>query len=161
MFFANVNQILPNLWLANKKIIRDSVFFKENDIDLIVNCTPDLPFPNINRDICTLRIPVCDSRLEKDYILMESYFRLYIPILCNTIKNGKTILVYCKAGKQRSCIVVAAILFYLFSNKCNNKQVFAKCIFDYIQAKRVQAFNFGFQINFYVSFSRYFEVNLI
>jgi protein-tyrosine phosphatase len=158
MLFANVNKIFPNLWIGNRKVINDSTFFKQNKVDLIVNCTPDLPFPDIDSSICTLRIPVYDSRLEKDYILMESYFRLYIPLLSNTIKNNKTILVYCKAGKQRSCIVAAAILFHLFYTDCNNKQLFANCIFEYIQHKRIQAFNFGFQKNFHVSFCRYFGI---
>lgn len=159
MFFANVHKIFPNLWIGNRRIINNTTFFEQNNIDLIVNCTPDLPFPDIDSSICTLRIPVYDSGLDKDYILMESYFHLYIPLLSNTIKNNKNILVYCKAGKQRSCIVAAAILFHLFYNDCNNKQLFANSIFEYIQCKRLPAFNFGFQKKFHVSFCRYFGIN--
>jgi protein-tyrosine phosphatase len=161
MLFSNVHKIFPNLWIGNKKIINDTAFFKQNNIDLIVNCTPDLPFPDISirKSICTLRIPVYDSGLEKDYTLMESYFHLYIPLLSNTIKNNKNTLIYCKAGKQRSCIVAAAILFHMFCNDCNNKQLFANSIFEFIQSKRRLAFNFGFQKNFYISFCRYFDIN--
>lgn len=161
MFFKNVNQIFPNLWIGNKQVINNLNFFNTNNIDLVVNCTPDLPFPDFDNQqkfICTLRIPVCDSGLEKDYILMETYFRLYLPILCNTIQNGKSILIYCKAGKQRSCILAAAIIFFMFYKNCNNKKVFANSIFDYIQMKRYQAFSFGFKKNFYSSFCRYFNI---
>ena len=67
----SVNEIIPGLWLGNSKAALDINFLKQNKIDLIINCTPNIPFISNNINIETYRIPVNDSLLERDFILME------------------------------------------------------------------------------------------
>lgn len=164
--FENVNQIIPRLYLGNYKAALDSDFIKDNNIDIIVNCTPNIPFIN-NTDIENIefiRIPVEDSLLEKDIILMEEYFNYLIPYLHDSYNNNKNILIHCYAGKQRSAIVVAALLKNLLDTHSINinltneskKGDFYKII-NYIISKRPQVFTYGFKINFKKSYKRFFN----
>jgi hypothetical protein len=172
-FFSNVDLIYPRLWLGNRYISVDKDFITENGIDIIVNCTKDLPFIEsdevvMTRQIKMIRVPVDDSLLEKDLILMEEYFKTVIPELLDDYRQGKTILIHCFAGKQRSAILMAALLFQMFLDDTNgnqenyiddeHKQRLENDVFTLILAKRPQAFTYGYRINFYKSFRRYFKM---
>lgn len=160
---TSVNEIIPGIWLGNYKAALDSDFLKSNKIDLIINCTPDMPTNEI--DIETYRIPVNDSLLEKDYLLMERYFKIVIPLLLRkyTIEH-KRILIHCHAGKQRSAIVVAALLKVL----CDKRLVILKpdtdtetqfeTIYNYLLTKRPQVFTYGLRVNFEPTYKRFFKI---
>lgn len=165
---TSVNEIIPNLWLGNYKTARDINFLKENKINLILNCTPDISF--IDEKIIeelkieTYRIPVNDSLLEKDIILMEDYLKIFIPLLFNKyIVEKKNILIHCHAGKQRSAIVVAALLKVLIdkqliklTNHTNNQFT---SIYNYLLEKRPQVFTYGLRVNFEKSYKRFFKLD--
>lgn len=173
-FFENVNQIIPRLYLGNYKAALDYNFIVDNKIDIIVNCTPNIPFielpcqSNVNLEF--IRIPVEDSLLEKDLLLMEHYFKILIPYLHTCYKENKTILIHCYAGKQRSGIVVAALLKLLLDSKSitlddnylnqsyytNSKKAQFYNIINYILSKRPQAFTYGWRINFKKTYQRFF-----
>jgi len=119
-------------------------------------------------NIETYRIPVNDSLLEKDFLLMQKYFQIIIPLLLRkyTIEK-KNILVHCHMGKQRSAIVVAGLLKVLLDYKyidldkvpniVDKKKQF-DYICNYIVLKRPQAFTFGYRINFKKTFYRFFNI---
>ena len=171
--FSNANKIRPGIWLGNCFSAIDKEFVTKNHIDIIVNCTPDQPFlaDTCDQDtllrlhpITSIRIPVYDSLLEKDLILMEQYLKLIVPYLFKQhTQYKKNILVHCHAGKQRSAIVVATLLYLLVTqtedkfidiNNLNQQQIH-DALFDYIIHKRPQAFTYGFRINFLKSFQRF------
>ena len=175
--YNDADEIIPNLWLGNHRSALNIEFLKKNNIKLIINCTQNKSFINctqnksfINADINqemnieTYRIPVNDSLLEKDFLLMQKYFQIIIPLLLRkyTIEK-KNILVHCHMGKQRSAIVVAALLKVLLDYKyidlsignIDKKKQF-DYICNYIVLKRPQAFTFGYRINFKKTFYRYF-----
>lgn len=188
---TSVDKILPNLWLGNYKAAHDINFLIDNKIDMIINCTSNIPFiheiideklkkqkyNNINSvDLCsiynieTFRIPVNDSLLERDFIIMEHYFKIVVPLLLRkyTIEN-KNILINCHAGKQRSCIVVAALIKVLLDHKYVelNEIPQTKCqltqfqnICNYIRSKRHQVFTYGLRINFESSYKNYFNIGI-
>lgn len=163
---TSVNEIIPDLWLGNYKTALDVEFLKQANINVIINCTPHIPFADekILRDlgIEIHRIPVNDSLLEKDIILMEEYFKTIIPLLLQryTVENKK-ILVHCHAGKQRSAIVVAALLKVLDDkhliniNKTSDQYT---SIYNYLLEKRPQVFTYGLRVNFEKSYKRFFKV---
>lgn len=175
--FQNVNEIIPRLYLGNYKAALDYNFIKDNGIDIIVNCTPNIPFINdiVDMDddkkqnltnIEYIRIPVEDSLLEKDIILMEEYFKYLLPYLHESYNNKKTMLIHCYAGKQRSAIVVAGLLKALLDTssisinlqlpEVSKKQQFHNII-NYIVSKRPQVFTYGFRINFKKTYKRFFN----
>lgn len=159
--------IIPRLYLSDyHKAISDN-FINDKNITVIVNCTPYLSFPECNNDCIKIRIPVYDSLLEKDFILMEDYLNIVIPILTELYNNNHTILIYCKASKQRSAIVTASLLKNLIDNeyiqlngvisKENTKKQFYSIV-DYMLSLRPYVFTYGFRINFKKSFFRYFKI---
>jgi len=195
-----VDKIISRLWLGDYRSALDIDFLLKNKINLIINCTSntkffyettDLNLLNSNtatklRKIETYRIPVNDSLLEADFLRMEKYFKIVIPLLLRkyTIEN-KNILVHCYAGKQRSAIVVAALLKVLSDNnyisvipsvippvipsvipsvKKSNLSKYTRNIqqyqniCNYIISKRYQAFTYGYRVNFEQTFLRYFKI---
>ncbi len=171
LFVNNVDQVIPRLWLGDYTMSSNLQFIEDNSIDIIVNCTPGLPF--VKSSILTptcIRIPVYDSLTTNDYRLMQRYLETLIPYLVSQYKAGKKILVHCYAGKQRSAIVVASLLFTLVCNHditlpnltdISNKtpRVISVDIFKFIVQKRHQAFTYGFRINFLESFNNYFNLS--
>ena len=188
---TSVDKILPNLWLGNYKAAHDINFLIDNKIDMIVNCTSNIPlihdiidqklkkekYNNINSlDLCsiynieTFRIPVNDSLLQRDFIIMEHYFKIIVPLLLRkyTIENKK-ILINCHAGRQRSTIVVAALIKVLLDHKyvelneipqTNCQLTQFKNICNYIRSKRPQVFTYGLRINFESSYKNYFNIGI-
>lgn len=178
-FFSNADLIIPNLWLGSYRSALNENFLLDNKIDLIINCTKNIPFiSEIEHDkyknIEYLRIPVNDSLLEKDFLLMQDYFKVILPYLYKKyIIEKKTILIHCREGKQRSAILTAAFLKILLDNDqilltdtdskknnlgLNNYEQF-NFIINYILSKRPQAFTYGFRINFKKTYKRHFNIN--
>lgn len=178
MFWSqNVHEIIPRLYLGNYKAALDKQFIKENNINVIINCTPDYPFIydtvtqtelELLPKFESMRIPVKDSQLEKDFLLMEFYMKVALPFLVQKYKSHDKILIHCHAGKQRSCILVAALLKVLLDTNVieissipksiNPKSQFFQIV-QYIIYKRPQAFTYGFKINFRKTYERFFCLN--
>jgi hypothetical protein len=55
----DATEILPNLWLGNVRSSTDEDFIKKKNIQVVFNCTKDLPF--INGPITKYRVPVDDN----------------------------------------------------------------------------------------------------
>jgi hypothetical protein len=184
----NQNSKFPDLWLGNYKTALDPSFLIDNNIHVIINCTPDLPFiidqlyqenKNVDKKFDKInfnnmefyRIPVNDSLLEKDLILMENYFKLGLPFLVKKyIIQKRNILIHCHAGKQRSAILMAALLKTLIDNDHIQIKEIPKQIDDnlqfqyicnYILSKRYQVFTYGFRINFEKTYKRFFRKSLM
>jgi hypothetical protein len=172
---TSVDEIIPGIWLGNYKAAIDIDFLKTNNINFILNCTPNMPLynqiytPSELDNIETYRIPVNDSLLECDFILMEKYFKIIIPLLVKkyTLQKQK-ILIHCHAGKQRSAIVVAALLKVLLDEKYIKIDSIPKTqsqikqldyIYNFLLSKRSQVFTYGLRINFEPTYLRFFKIN--
>jgi protein tyrosine phosphatase len=165
MFFNNVDEIIPGLWLGNHNAAHDKKFLKENNITVIINCTKDIPYVN-DPSISFYRIPVDDSLEEEDIIKMEKALPDVLEFLIYThMQNNRNVLIHCFAGVQRSAIVTVSYLFVRKmienhkSNKYENKHKVAKEVIKYVIQKRPQAFFGGRFINFRKSFVVYFDLN--
>jgi hypothetical protein len=106
--FNNADLILPRLWLGNAQAAHDENFLRQKGIEVVFNCTKDIPFhPSLKR---RYRVPV-DDNLEREEIRnMEHWSFEILYKLLNEYKEGRTILVHCAAGMQRSAAVVAMFL---------------------------------------------------
>jgi protein tyrosine/serine phosphatase len=169
-FYNDADEIIPNIYLGNHNSALNLNFLKKNDINVIINCTKDKSFITDDVDIRPemYRIPVNDSLLECDFIIMQEQLKNIVPLLLRkyTIEK-KNILVHCHMGKQRSAIVVAALLKVLLDhnylsldevpkNITSKKQFSYIC--NYIVKKRPQSFTFGYRINFKPSYFRFFNI---
>jgi protein-tyrosine phosphatase len=110
----DADQIIPQLWLGNFNSSQNIDFIRRNQISVIVNCTKDLPFLYID-GIYKYRIPVHDNLQSDEIISMTKWIRKILPIIKEHYQNGRSILIHCAAGMQRSAIVVLSFLYTYFS----------------------------------------------
>lgn len=167
----DADQIINRLWVGNYKSSLDLEFLKKNNINVIVNCTPDVPFYNEIYDdtglqIETFRIPVYDSLLERDILLMEEYFKIVLPFLVRKyVIEKKNVLINCVAGAQRSAIVCAALLNVLIErdiikspSKSQDKKEQFKKITSFLMSRRPRMFAYGASVNFKNAYTRFFRL---
>jgi hypothetical protein len=140
----DANEILPRLWLGNAKASMNEDFIIKNNITVVFNCTKNLPFsPMIP---IKYRIPVDDNLEEEEIRNMELWSSEIAYKMMTEYVEGKTILVHCMAGRQRSAASVAFMLIaYL--------KIRALDAMKMIKEKRMIAFypraNFGRSIDYF------------
>jgi protein-tyrosine phosphatase len=153
MNYPYANTIIPKIWIGDVHSSQDKNFLKSNNIQIIVNCTKDLPnyyepFPIKELDTQFLednfikyyRIPVDDNGRQEEVKNFWQFTNNISPKVLQDYHKDKNILVHCSAGQQRSCAFVAFLLKQL---GLTDEQAFGLIV-----EKRPNAFNFGKQINF-------------
>lgn len=143
---APANEIIPGLWLGNRRASEDSEFLQKNNIHVVFNCTKDLPFSPIISPQGRYRIPVHDNLEEEEIANMERWSKEIVYKLLQEYKSGKAILVHCMAGMQRSAAAVAMMLIA-------HLRIHALDAYQYIKERRPIAFhpraNFGRAIDYF------------
>lgn len=134
----NAHEIIPKLWLGNYAASQDEYFLKEKGIETVFNCTKDLPFHSYIRR--RYRVPVDDNLKQEEIRNMELWSYEIVYKLQQEYKEGRSILVHCAAGMQRSPAVIAMFLIAIANMKSEQAMAF-------IQSRRPVAFlmnaNFG------------------
>jgi protein tyrosine phosphatase len=144
---GNASRITPQLWLGNYLSSQDEEFIRQQNIAVVVNCSKDLPFLNLD-GVYKYRVPVHDN-LEMDEILsMEQYLKKILPLIHEHHEKGRVILIHCAAGVQRSAIVT---LSYLHQYHIKDAQK----AYDLVKSRR--SVTFSPYMNFKVAFNRYFK----
>jgi hypothetical protein len=138
------NEILPRLWLGNVRASKDEDFIRENNIQVVFNCTKNLPFSPLIP--VKYRVPV-DDNLEEDEIRnMELWSSEIAYKIIAEYKEGRTILVHCMAGMQRSAASVAFMMIAYMNLRAGEAM-------RIIKEKRPIAFhpsaNFGRSIHYF------------
>jgi rhodanese-related sulfurtransferase len=144
MEYNDADQIIPRLWLGNAKSSLDDDFIHRNGITVVFNCTKNLPFsPNIP---ISYRVPVDDNLQEEEIRNMELWSAEIAFKLLREYKRGRTILVHCYAGMQRSAAAVAFLLIAI-------RRTHMMDAIQFIKSKRPIAFhpkaNFGRSIDYF------------
>ena len=120
MFYC---EVVSGLWVADVDILYSKRFYKDNMIEMVLNCTYDYSFPDID-SIQKIRIPVTEQ-LKKDgdfQKLNDSLYKILDLIHENT--TDKNILFVCYDGKNVSALLVALYLIkYGGIKKQNIKQI--------------------------------------
>lgn len=106
-----MTQVVPNLWIGGEEESINRSFLKRH-IDIIINCSTDLPFiPELDEfNIEYIRLPVNDLLNPEDNLAMLHALPKITYYIWKNLKQGRRILVHCYAGKQRSAAVIAAYL---------------------------------------------------
>jgi hypothetical protein len=147
------HQILPRLWLGNVVASTDEQFIQSQGIQVVFNCTKNLPFSPLIP--IKYRVPVDDNLEEEEIRNMELWAGEIAFKMIAEYKEGKTILVHCMAGMQRSAAAIAFMLI-AYTHKSANELI------PFIQSKRRIAFmpraNFGRSI---ASFDRRFHEEIL
>lgn len=103
---AYANEILSGLWLGNILDAKNLEFI--NSIDIVINCSKDIPF--LSKDTKNIRVPIDDNLDEKEIKNLLKFLPKITSFIYSSLRNNKTILVHCHAGKQRSASVIVAYL---------------------------------------------------
>ena len=142
----SVCEIIPNLWLGNINIARNSKFFESNKIKLVLNCSKDISFySNYTKNV---RIAVDDNLKSEEIDKMYKYLDKGSDLINMTINRNEGVLVHCFAGKQRSATLIAAFLMKYANLKMKDAILS-------IKSKRLVAFTPC--INFRSALQRYEE----
>jgi dual specificity phosphatase 12 len=105
---SSVDQIIPNLWVGNIYSAHNNDFLKNNNIKLIINCTPNKEFTDLK--LHKIRIPVEDDlKIESNKKLL-AYGIQAIPLIKQVLDDNMGVLVHCMAGIQRSASIVSLYL---------------------------------------------------
>jgi hypothetical protein len=140
----DANEIIPRLWLGNANASMNEDFIRKNNIVVVFNCTKNLPFsPMIP---IKYRIPVDDNLEEQEIRNMELWSSEIAYKIITEYIEGKTILVHCMAGMQRSAASVAFMLISYLNLRALDAM-------KMIKEKRMIAFypraNFGRAIDYF------------
>jgi dual specificity phosphatase 12 len=128
----SAHEIVPRLWLGNKDAAADTEWLKSHGITVVFNCTKTLPFAS-NIELRKYRVPVDDNLEPVEIQHMYEWAAETEAKLVREYKAGRTILVHCHAGMQRSAAVVAMFLMSMFGMTADEAM-------SYIRAKRQIAF---------------------
>jgi hypothetical protein len=131
-FVANpADEILPGLWLGNRKAALDADWIREKGIKCVFNCTKDIPFlPFVQRQYS---VPVDDNLQEAEIRNLELWSFEIVKKLFFEYKTSEPILVHCAAGMQRSAACIAMLLLVIL-NLTPDKTI------EFIRSKRPIAF---------------------
>ena len=106
----NCNKIVENIFIGDEKCSQNLAFIKQENINVVVNCSRDLDFFIENGH--TYRIPVDDNFSHASIRIMYNYIIKLVPIINNHLDKGDVLLIHCRAGIQRSATFLTALLMY-------------------------------------------------
>ena len=104
--FYDPKEIIPGLWIGSQATSQDPKFMKKNRIELVVNCTRNIP--NVMSNVQYASVPVDDADDEQKHFLKA--VPLALIKMRAAMRRGAGVLVHCYAGISRSSSVVAAYL---------------------------------------------------
>lgn len=107
-------QFLPNIWIGNIHDSQDITFLRSNQINVIINCTKDLPMPPIKLPYL-YRFPVEDDLSQQEIRFMTNNLPHVVKIIRHHQQQGHHILIHCYAGIQRSATVATAFLMTYYT----------------------------------------------
>jgi dual specificity phosphatase 12 len=132
-FIANpADEILPGLWLGNRKAALDADWIRQKGIKCVFNCTKDIPFlPFVQRQY---RVPVDDNLQQQEIRNLELWSFEIVKKMFFEYKTSEPMLVHCAAGMQRSAACIAMFLVVVL-------QMTPQQAIDFVKSKRSIAFN--------------------
>jgi protein tyrosine phosphatase len=155
-------EIIPRLYLGSYEAAKDFMFISENDISVIVNCTKNLndcfglnllkPLASAPLEVQDwlkansfyieyYRIPVDDAGRTEDIGVFTEHLKTLVPKIIEEYKQGRSILVHCLAGVQRSAAFVVAFLMAHEGMSLDQS-------IEYVLNKKPNVFFFGNDVHF-------------
>ncbi len=140
----NATEVVPRLWIGDMFAAQDANFMKRNNIQAVLNATPDIPNLFADHGVEYMRLEINDNLEPIEIKKMADYLPHAISFIYkNRDIDNKNVLVHCHAGRQRSAACVAAYLKKVYDNKDIEE------IIKFIVSKRPQCFHWGQSVNFW------------
>tara|TARA_B100001094_G_C17539235_1_gene488277 strand:- start:39 stop:449 length:411 start_codon:yes stop_codon:yes gene_type:complete len=101
-------EIISGLWISDINGSFDNNFLKDNDISILINCTLNYGFPDLN--VKKLRVPLSNNLTpSEDLQLLKKNKDKIIEYIYEHI-NFSNILIYCYDGLLISPLIVSLFL---------------------------------------------------
>ena len=167
--FSFANKILDRLFLGSVEASQTFAFIEQNQISVIMNCSKDIdnkyqlnlikPIEEAPKEVQDwlynnsfyvkyYRIPVDDNSRTSEIDNFYNYLTTEVDKIIAEFEKGKTILVHCLAGNQRSAAFVAAFLM-------KYKNIRLKEAIEFVQERKPNVFLFGRKVNFMDALLKY------
>jgi hypothetical protein len=99
-------EILPSIWISNKKVISDK-FLKERKIHHFIDCEKDMKFfEGIENYIEAIKNQIKISK----YQMLQKYLIKIIEEIYNMIIEGKSLIIYDPNGNKKAPVIIIAFL---------------------------------------------------
>ena len=128
----SAHKITNNIWLGNANTANDPSFIKKHNISAVFNITDSQKTPN---GVKSYVYEVKDNLKSNQITKLYTYFDDITKKIRNHVERNENIIVYCRAGAQRSASSVAAYLMR-YNNMSMEESI------EYIRRKRKIAFHF-------------------
>ena len=116
MFYC---EVISGIWVADVDILYSNRFYKDNLIEIVINCTYDYSFPD-NDSIQKIRVPVTEQlKKDGDFDKLNSSLTKILKFIHDNTIN-KNILLVCYDGKNVSALLVALYLIKYGKVKIQN-----------------------------------------
>lgn len=103
-------EIISGLWIGDVNDSFDKNFLKDNHISIMINCTLNYGFPDL--DLKKLRIPLSNNLTPgEDLVLLNKNKEKILDYIKENIELSN-ILVYCYDGILISPLIIALFLIY-------------------------------------------------
>lgn len=103
---VSATEVISGLWLGNIQDSKNKEFISR--MDVIINCTKDLPF--INKKKKNIRLPINDNLEKVEVRNLYTFLPKITLFIHDCLHQNLNVFVHCYAGKQRSVSVVVAYL---------------------------------------------------
>lgn len=104
----DAHEIVPGIWLGNKRASENDRWMREKNITVVFNATKDIPFSTSIKK--QYRIPVDDNLQPEEIRNMTLWSHEAVYKLMMEHNKGQNVLVHCAAGMQRSAVIVGMYL---------------------------------------------------
>ena len=99
-------ELLSGLWIGSVNDIYNSEFYKDNNINTVINCTADQGFLNVD-SINKVRIPLSNKLdMNSDIYALSQKMDSILEFIHKSLED-KNILIYCYNGISISPLIVA------------------------------------------------------
>jgi len=103
------NELISGLWIGDTDILNSKQFMKDNQINIILNCTQLFDFPDLD-NIQKIRLPFSnDTNSDTDLMLLRQNKNKILSFINDNIDN-KNILIVCYDGKSISPFIYNIML---------------------------------------------------
>ena len=113
-------EILSGLWIGDSEIMAKAEFIRDNQIDVVINCTDIFEFPNI--DLLKVRIPFQAHAQSHENIAALQRNHSKITDLISEHIDHRNILIGCADGKCIAPLIVA--IYILKHGHINHKSIY-------------------------------------
>ena len=120
----DAHEIVPGIWLGNKRASENDRWMKEKNIKVVFNATKDIPFSTSIKK--QYRIPVDDNLQPEEIRNMTLWSHEAVYKLMMEHNKGQNVLVHCAAGMQRSAAVTAMFLMVFTGMKHEDAMQYIK-----------------------------------